>query len=102
MSNPKPGNRHDWLQSEALYFFEAPFNDLLCRAHHVHRLYFNPREVQISTLLSIKTVVCPEDCKYCPQSVRYDAGVSHKGCIHDAGRRHLLDQRSASCAFYQS
>jgi biotin synthase len=81
MSNPEPEIRHDWQQSEVLDFFELPFNDLLFRAHQVHRLYFNPREVQISTLLSIKTGACPEDCKYCPQSVRYDTGLERESVM---------------------
>ena len=55
--------------------FDLPFNDLLHHAHCVHRQYFDPNEVQISTLLSIKTGGCPEDCAYCPQSVRYDTDV---------------------------
>ena len=55
--------------------FELPFNDLLFKAQAVHRQYFNPNEVQVSTLLSIKTGACPEDCKYCPQSNRYDTGL---------------------------
>ena len=54
--------RHDWSQSEVIDLFELPFNELLFLAHQVHRLYFNPREVQISTLLSIKTGACPEEC----------------------------------------
>ncbi len=52
-----------------------PFNDLLFTAQQIHRLYFDPNEVQVSTLLSIKTGACPEDCKYCPQSTRYDTGL---------------------------
>lgn len=75
MSTAKAVIRHDWSQAEVMALFELPFNELLFRAHQVHRLYFNPREVQISTLLSIKTGACPEDCKYCPQSVRYDTGL---------------------------
>ena len=75
MSTHKAEIRHDWLQSEVMDLFELPFNELLFSAHQVHRLYFNPREVQISTLLSIKTGSCPEDCQYCPQSVRYDTGL---------------------------
>ena len=78
MSTPKADIRHDWLQSEVIDLFELPFNDLLFRAHHVHRLYFNPTEVQISTLLSIKTGACPEDCGYCPQSVRHDTGLARE------------------------
>jgi biotin synthase len=81
MSNTEPEIRHDWLQSEVLDLFELPFNDLLFRAHQVPRLYFNPREVQISTLLSIKTGACPEDCKYCPQSVRYDTGLERESVM---------------------
>ena len=75
MSTHEVEVRHDWSQTEVMDLFELPFNELLFRAHQVHRLYFNPREVQISTLLSIKTGACPEDCKYCPQSVRYDTGL---------------------------
>ncbi len=73
--------RHDWMQSEVLDLFALPFNDLLFRAHQVHRLYFNPHKVQISTLLSIKTGACPEDCKYCPQSIRYDTGLEPETVI---------------------
>jgi biotin synthase len=78
MSTHEVEIRHDWLQSEVLELFELPFNELLFRAHQVHRLYFNPREVQISTLLSIKTGACPEDCGYCPQSVRHDTGLKRE------------------------
>ena len=52
-----------------------PFNDLLFQAQTVHRQYFDPNQVQVSTLLSIKTGACPEDCAYCPQSTRYDTGL---------------------------
>ena len=55
--------------------FALPFNDLLFRAHSIHRRYFDPNRVQVSTLLSIKTGACPEDCAYCPQSTRYDTGL---------------------------
>jgi len=58
-----------------LELFEAPFNDLIYRAHEVHRRHFDPNAVQLSTLLSIKTGGCPEDCQYCPQSKRYHTGV---------------------------
>jgi biotin synthase len=57
-------------------WFELPFNDLLHRAHTVHRRHFEPNTVQISTLLSIKTGACPEDCAYCPQSVRFNTTVT--------------------------
>ncbi|MBT8075140.1 MAG: biotin synthase BioB [Gammaproteobacteria bacterium] len=78
MSTDPSEVRHDWSRPEVMELFALPFNDLLFRAHQVHRLYFNPREVQISTLLSIKTGACPEDCKYCPQSVRYDTGLERE------------------------
>lgn len=55
--------------------FNLPFNDLLFQAHSVHRDHFDPNAVQRSTLLSVKTGGCPEDCSYCPQSARYDTGV---------------------------
>jgi biotin synthase len=67
--------RHDWTRAEVAALFVLPFNDLIFRAQTLHRTYFDPREVQISTLLSIKTGGCPEDCAYCPQAARYDAGV---------------------------
>jgi len=67
--------RHDWSRKEVLALFNQPFNDLMFQAQVVHRQHFNPNEVQLSTLLSIKTGACPEDCKYCPQSARYDTGL---------------------------
>lgn len=67
--------RHDWSIDEIQTLFKLPFNDLLFKAQTVHRQHFNPNEVQVSTLLSIKTGACPEDCKYCPQSARYDTGL---------------------------
>ncbi|WAJ71399.1 biotin synthase BioB [Catenovulum adriaticum] len=67
--------RHDWSIDEIQKLFKLPFNDLLFKAQTVHRQNFNPNEVQVSTLLSIKTGACPEDCKYCPQSARYDTGL---------------------------
>ena len=67
--------RNDWTKAEVEALFAMPFNDLLFEAQVVHRQHFNPNEVQVSTLLSIKTGACPEDCKYCPQSARYDTGL---------------------------
>lgn len=67
--------RNDWTKAEVEAMFAMPFNDLLFNAQVVHRQHFNPNEVQVSTLLSIKTGACPEDCKYCPQSARYDTGL---------------------------
>ena len=67
--------RHDWTLDEVRALFTQPFNDLLFQAQGVHRQHFNPNEVQVSTLLSIKTGACPEDCKYCPQSGHYNTGL---------------------------
>ena len=67
--------RHDWALDEVEALFAEPFNDLLFRAQATHRRHHAANEVQISTLLSIKTGGCPEDCKYCPQSVHYDTGL---------------------------
>ncbi|MBB3102929.1 biotin synthase BioB [Azomonas macrocytogenes] len=64
--------RHDWTLAEVQALFAQPFNDLLFQAQTVHRRHFDPNRVQVSTLLSIKTGACPEDCKYCPQSGHYD------------------------------
>ena len=67
--------RSDWTLAEAEAVHALPFNDLLFHAQRVHRQHFEPNKVQISTLLSIKTGGCPEDCAYCPQSVRYETGL---------------------------
>lgn len=65
----------NWNAETVLELLELPFNDLIHRAHEVHRRNFDPNRVQLSTLLSIKTGGCPEDCGYCPQAKRYDTGV---------------------------
>jgi biotin synthase len=70
--------RSNWTLEEARALFTLPFNDLLFHAQRVHRQNFDPNRVQVSTLLSIKTGACPEDCAYCPQSVRYETGVSRE------------------------
>jgi biotin synthase len=67
--------RHDWTQQEIEALFDLPFGDLMFQAQTVHRENFDPNKVQLSTLLSIKTGGCPEDCKYCPQAAQYDTGV---------------------------
>lgn len=67
--------RYDWTQAEIEGLFELPFNDLIFRAQQTHREHFDANEVQVSTLLSIKTGGCPEDCKYCPQSASFDTPV---------------------------
>ena len=67
--------RNDWTREEVRALFSLPFPELMFEAARVHRLHFDPAEVQISTLLSIKTGGCPEDCAYCPQAAQYDTGV---------------------------
>ena len=67
--------RHDWSRAEVRALFDLPFPELLHRAASVHRANFDPAQVQVSTLLSVKTGGCPEDCGYCPQAARYHTGV---------------------------
>lgn len=67
--------RHDWTLAEVRHLLTMPFNDLIFQAQTVHRQNFDANQVQVSTLLSIKTGACPEDCKYCPQSGHYDTGL---------------------------
>lgn len=67
--------RHDWTVEEIEAILDLPFNDLLYRAQGAHRLFFDPNRIQVSTLLSIKTGACPEDCGYCGQSAHHDTGV---------------------------
>jgi biotin synthase len=74
-TSPQDEIRHNWSRSEVEALFALPFNDLLFAAQSLHRRYFDPNQVQVSTLLSIKTGACPEDCAYCPQSARYDTGL---------------------------
>ena len=68
--------RHDWTLDEINALFALPFNDLLFQAQQVHRAHFDANAVQVSTLLSIKTGACPEDCKYCPQSGHYNTQLA--------------------------
>jgi biotin synthase len=67
--------RHDWSTEEIQALFDLPFNELLFQAQSVHRQNFDPNEVQVSTLLSIKTGACPEDCQYCSQSGHYNTDL---------------------------
>jgi biotin synthase len=82
--------RHDWTREEVGALFALPFTELVFRAAQAHRVHFDPTEVQISTLLSIKTGGCPEDCAYCPQAAQYDTGVkaeklmSLEAVLHEA------------------
>lgn len=67
--------RNNWTLDQVNELFNMPFNDLMFKAQVTHREHFDPNQVQVSTLLSIKTGACPEDCKYCPQSARYSTGL---------------------------
>ena len=73
-----PAIRHNWQRDEVKALFALSFNDLLFQAQCVHRQHFNPNQVQVSTLCSIKTGACPEDCKYCPQSAHYDTDLERE------------------------
>jgi biotin synthase len=84
--------RHDWRLAEVEALFELPFMDLMFRAQQVHRAFHAANRIQMSTLLSIKTGGCPEDCAYCPQSIHYDTGVARDDmlpveAVVDAARR---------------
>src|SRR3712207_2488344 len=68
--------RHDWTLEEVEALFELPFTELVFRAAEVHRRWFDPTELQLSQLLSVKTGGCPEDCGYCAQSAKFDTGVA--------------------------
>ena len=80
MAQPEPVNsspvlRHNWTLEEIIELLKLPLNDLVYRAQFLHRQFFDPNTVQLSTLINIKSGGCPEDCAYCPQSARYHTGV---------------------------
>ena len=70
--------RNDWQLDEIKTLFEMPFSDLIFMAHSIHREVFDPNQVQVSSLLNIKTGACPEDCSYCSQSSKYDTGLERE------------------------
>ncbi|MBA5248545.1 MAG: biotin synthase BioB [Gammaproteobacteria bacterium] len=70
--------KNDWTLAEVEALFALPFNDLLFKAHTIHRTHFDPNSVQVSSLLNIKTGACPEDCSYCSQSSKYDTGLERE------------------------
>ena len=73
--------KNDWKLDEIRALFEMPFNDLLFKAHSIHREVFDPNQVQVSSLLNIKTGACPEDCSYCSQSSKYDTGLERQSLM---------------------
>ena len=108
-SNQKALVRSDWTVGEVAALFDKPFNDLLFQAQSIHRTCFDANEIQISTLLSIKTGGCPEDCAYCPQSIRYDTGLENDDllpveAVVDAARRAKANGATRFCmgAAYRS
>jgi biotin synthase len=90
--------RHDWLPDEVQALFALPFIDLLLRAQTLHRAHHEPNTVQMSTLLSIKTGACPEDCAYCPQSVRYETGLDAQALLNVAAVRESAVRAKAAGA----
>lgn len=93
MSTSQTVIRHDWTSQEVMNLFQLPFMDLLFKAQTIHRENFDPNEVQVSTLLSIKTGSCPEDCAYCPQSAHYNTGLEKEKMMEV--ERVLNDARQA-------
>jgi len=92
------GERHDWSRAEVESLFALPFLDLVLRAQQLHRAHHEPNRVQMSTLLSIKTGACPEDCAYCPQSVRYETGVGRETLLELAAVRECAARAKAAGA----
>ena len=74
-------NNKPWTVNEVVALYDLPFNDLMFRAQNVHREHFDANAVQLSTLLSIKTGGCEEDCAYCPQSAHFDTGLKAEKLI---------------------
>ncbi len=93
--------RNDWSLSEVQNLFALPFLDLIFHAQQVHRHFQSPNTVQVSTLLSIKTGACPEDCAYCPQSARYDTGlkVEELMAVEEVIKRARAAQASGATRF---
>lgn len=90
-----------WTLSQVTELFEKPLLELLFEAQQIHRQHFDPQQVQVSTLLSIKTGACPEDCKYCPQSSRYKTGLEAERLMEveqvlDSARKAKTPVRPAS------
>ncbi len=99
MTQPTPEPvRHDWTPGEVEALFALPFMDLMFRAQGVHRAFHAPNTVQLSTLLSIKTGACPEDCAYCPQSVHYETGLERETLLEVTQVRAAAERARAAGA----
>src|SRR3989304_6629210 len=95
----EPGDiRHDWMDAEVTKLMHTPLNDLVYRAQGLHRRYFDPNTVQLSTLLNIKSGGCPEDCAYCPQSAHYSTGTGAQPLVSVASVRDAARQAKAQGA----
>ncbi|HEY4447919.1 MAG TPA: biotin synthase BioB [Steroidobacteraceae bacterium] len=94
----QPPIRHDWSLDEVRALYALPFMDLIVHAQRVHRAYHRPNTVQMSTLLSIKTGACPEDCAYCPQSVHYETGVRREALMEVTAVRECATRAKAAGA----
>ncbi|MDX1519716.1 MAG: biotin synthase, partial [Gammaproteobacteria bacterium] len=92
LSADKRTLRHDWDENEICTLLQAPLPDLIFQAQSRCRAFFDPNEVQLSTLLNIKTGGCPEDCAYCPQSARYHTGVAATPLLDGAVVRRAAEQ----------
>src|ERR1044072_5263655 len=94
----RDGIRHDWTIAEVEALFALPFMELMFRAQQTHRANQPANAVQMSTLLSIKTGACPEDCAYCPQSVRYETGLERETLLDVAEVREAAQRAKAAGA----
>jgi biotin synthase len=98
----EPVLRHDWSQGEVEALFALPFSELLYQAQTVHRRHFDPSEIQVSSLLSVKTGACSEDCAYCPQSAHHETGLKRESLmpleqVLDAARRAKAEGATRFC-----
>lgn len=98
MTNSTAALRHDWTLDDVESLFAMPFNDLIFQAQTAHRAHFDSNTVQVSTLLSIKTGACPEDCKYCPQSGHYNTGLKKEKLMEVQKVLHEAKRAKASGA----
>ncbi len=81
MNNTKIRIKNNWTYEQAYKIYSKPFNDLIYEAQSIHRKCFKKNKVQLSTLLSVKTGSCPEDCSYCPQSAHHNTGLQKEKLI---------------------
>src|SRR6202167_4570437 len=99
--DPDGSPRHDWTLAQVQALFAWPFMDLILAAQREHRAHHAPTPVQMSTLLSIKTGACPEDCAYCPQSGRYDTGLPREALMQVAAvREHAARAKAAGATSF--